>query len=229
MEHATLTRVKVCCIMTPDEASMAVRAGAHAIGLVSAMPSGPGPIDDVLIASIVRHVPPAVSTFVLTSRQSVQGIVAQHRTVNTTTIQIVDRLLEGTYEELRDALPGVKLVQVIHVSGPGSVEEAAEAALHVDAVLLDSGRPNAAVKELGGTGRVHDWSVSAAIRERIGVPLFLAGGLHAGNVAEAIREVGPYGVDVCSGVRTGGQLDPAKLAAFMDAVRGHRGSGGVVS
>lgn len=223
MERSTLTRVKVCCIMSPDEAAIAVRAGANALGLVSAMPSGPGPISDALIAAIVRHVPPAVSSFVLTSRQSVQGIVAQHRAVQTTTIQIVDRLLEGTYAELRDALPGVKLVQVIHVTGPASIEEAGDVARHVDAVLLDSGRPNAAVKELGGTGRVHDWSVSAAIRERIGVPLFLAGGLHGGNVAEAIREVGPYGVDVCSGVRTGGQLDPAKLWAFMNAVCGCNG------
>jgi phosphoribosylanthranilate isomerase len=220
MERSTLTRVKVCCIMSPDEAAIAVRAGAHALGLVSAMPSGPGPIDDALIAAIVRRVPPAVSTFVLTSRQSVEGIVAQHRTVHTTTIQIVDRLLEGTYAELRDALPGVKLLQVIHVTGPGSIDEAGEVAQHVDAVLLDSGKPDAAVKELGGTGRVHDWSVSAAIRERIGVPLFLAGGLYAGNVAEAIREVGPYGVDVCSGVRTGGKLDPVKLTAFMNAAHG---------
>jgi len=219
MERVNQTRVKVCCIMDHKEAALAVRAGADALGLVSAMPSGPGPIDDGLIAAIVRRVPPPLGTFLLTSRRSVESIAAQHRTIHTTTIQIVDTLREGSYEELRGLLPGVKLVQVVHVTGPASIDEARDVAPHVDAVLLDSGRPNAAVKELGGTGRRHDWSISAAIRESIDVPLFLAGGLHAGNVADAIREVGPYGVDVCSGVRTNGRLDPAKLQAFMEAVR----------
>jgi phosphoribosylanthranilate isomerase len=206
--------------MDHDEAALAVRAGADAVGLVSAMPSGPGPIADGLIAAIAQRVPPGVATFVLTSRQSVKGIVEQHRLVRTSTIQIVDTLTDGTYEELRGQLPGVKLVQVIHVTGPGSVEEAARIAPQVDAVLLDSGRPMATVKELGGTGRAHDWSISRLIRESIDVPVFLAGGLHAGNVHEAIRQVGPYGVDVCSGVRTNGRLDADKLAAFMDVVRG---------
>lgn len=219
MERVRSPRVKVCCIMDQDEAVRAIAAGADALGLVSAMPSGPGPIPDQLIAAIARQIPPAVATFVLTSRQSVRGIVEQWRLVQTSTIQIVDTLLEGTYGELREALPGVKLVQVIHVTGPGSVEEAVRVAPHVDAVLLDSGRPNAAVKELGGTGRQHDWTVSRAIREAIAVPVFLAGGLHAGNVGEAIGQVGPFGLDVCSGVRSNGKLDDAKLAAFMEEVR----------
>ncbi len=213
------TRVKICCIMDHEEAALAVRAGADALGLVSAMPSGPGQIDDVLIAAIARRVPPAVGTFLLTSRQSVGGIVEQYRQIRTTTIQIVDRLVEGTYEELRALLPGVKLVQVVHVTDRASIDEACTVARHVDAVLLDSGRPNAAVKELGGTGRIHDWSISREIREKLEVPVFLAGGLHAGNVGEAITAVRPFGVDICSGVRTGGKLDAAKLGAFMQVVR----------
>lgn len=213
------TRVKICCIMNQDEAAHAVRAGADAVGLVSAMPSGPGPIGDGRIAEIARRVPPPVGTFLLTSRQSVRGIVEQHRMIHTTTIQIVDRLVEGTYEELRAQLPGVKLVQVVHVTDRSSINDACAVAPLVDAVLLDSGRPNAAIKELGGTGRAHDWSISREIREAIDVPLFLAGGLHAGNVGEAIATVRPFGVDVCSGVRTEGRLDAVKLGAFMSAVR----------
>ncbi len=222
MDRVRLPRVKICCIMDHDEAALAIAAGADALGLVSAMPSGPGPIADELIAAIARRVPPPVATFVLTSRQSVRGIVEQWQTVRTSTIQLVDTLTEGTYEELRAQLPGVKLVQVIHVTGPDSVGEAVRVAPHVDAVLLDSGRPLAAVKELGGTGRQHDWSVSRTIRERVLVPVFLAGGLHAGNVREAISQVGPFGVDICSGVRSGGKLDGTKLAAFMEEVQ--RGS-----
>ncbi len=213
-----MTRVKVCCIASHEEAALAVRYGAHAIGLVSAMPSGPGPIAEELIAAIAARVPPPTRTFLLTSIQSAEGIVKQHRRLRTTTIQIVDRLVEGHHAEVREALPGVELVQVIHVGGPESVDEAAEIAPHVDALLLDSGNPRLAVKELGGTGRVHDWALSRAIREAAGVPIFLAGGLRAEIVRDAIARVGPFALDVCSGVRTDGSLDPTKLAAFFAAV-----------
>ena len=76
-----------------------------------------------------------------------------------------------------------------------------------------------AVKELGGTGRTHDWSLSRAIREAINVPLFLAGGLKPENVAQAIEEVGPFGLDLCSGVRTDGKLDVNKLTQFVENAR----------
>ena len=197
---------------------MAVHAGASAVGLVSHMPSGPGVIADTQIAEIAAKVPPAIGTFLLTSLQGVDEIVAQQRLCRTNTIQICDRLTRGTHRELKHALPGISIVQVIHVTGPESVDEAAAVAEHVDAILLDSGNQKLAVKELGGTGRTHDWSLSRTIRERVNVPLFLAGGLTAENVARAIREVGPFALDVCSGVRTDGKLDREKMARFFSAV-----------
>ncbi len=217
--NATRTpRVKICCIASVDEASLAVEHGASALGLVSHMPSGPGVISDEQIAEIAATVPPAIGTFLLTSRQNVADIVRQQRFCRTNTIQICDHLTQGTHRELKDALPGISLVQVVHITGPESVEEAAQVAPHVDAVLLDSGNQRLAVKELGGTGRTHDWTLSRAIRERIGVPLFLAGGLTPENVGQAIAEVGPFGLDVCSGVRTEGKLDAANLKRFFAAV-----------
>ena len=197
---------------------MAVHAGASAVGLVSHMPSGPGVIADTQIAEIAAKVPPAIGTFLLTSLQGVDEMVAQQRLCRTNTIQICDRLTRGTHRELKHALPGISIVQVIHVTGPESVDEAAAVAEHVDAILLDSGNQKLAVKELGGTGRTHDWSLSRTIRERVNVPLFLAGGLTAENVARAIREVGPFALDVCSGVRTDGKLDREKMARFFSAV-----------
>ena len=197
---------------------MAVHAGVSAVGLVSHMPSGPGVIADTQIAEIAAKVPPAIGTFLLTSLQGVDEIVAQQRLCRTNTIQICDRLTRGTHRELKHALPGISIVQVIHVTGPESVDEAAAVAEHVDAILLDSGNQKLAVKELGGTGRTHDWSLSRTIRERVNVPLFLAGGLTAENVARAIREVGPFALDVCSGVRTDGKLDREKMARFFSAV-----------
>jgi phosphoribosylanthranilate isomerase len=200
---------------------MAITAGADAIGLVSAMPSGPGPIEENLIAEIAAHVPPPIATFLLTCHQSARAIIAQHRRCRTNTIQIVDTLADGTYAELRDALPGIGLVQVIHVSGSSSIAEAESVAPHVDALLLDSGNPGLPTKELGGTGRVHDWDVSRRIRDAVDVPIFLAGGLRSDNVRDAVERVQPFGLDLCSGVRTNGALDPGKLTAFLEAARGN--------
>jgi len=207
--------VKVCCISSVEEARSAVDAGADAIGLVSSMPSGPGVISEDLILAIARTVPPPVATFLLTCHQRVTDIVAQQQRCGTNTVQICDRLVEGSYSALRAAMPGVSIVQVIHVDGRESVQEAVEIAPQVDALLLDSGNQKLATKELGGTGRTHDWRLSAEIRRTVRTPVFLAGGLRAENVGAAIGEVGPWGVDVCSGVRSGGFLDESRLGEFM--------------
>ena len=214
-----VTRIKICCIASVAEARAAIAAGADAVGLVSHMPSGPGVIAEELIAEIATAVRGAASTFLLTSLQDPRQIVAQHRRCPTTTLQLVDDLPDGAHAHLRQALPDVTLVQVIHVVDEVSVLEAAAVAPHVDALLLDSGNPSLRVKELGGTGRTHDWDLSAQIVATVGVPVFLAGGLNPANVAQAIARVRPFGVDLCSGVRTGGRLDPAKLARFVTAVR----------
>ncbi len=212
-------RIKICCISSEDEAKMAISSGASAIGLVGKMPSGPGPIGDELIRSIAASVPPPIATFLLTSEQTAEGIITHYERVHTNTIQIVDELLGREYAVVRNALPQVKLAQVIHVIGERSVDEASELAEFVDAILLDSGNPTLAVKELGGTGRRHDWKLSRKIVETCGKPVFLAGGLNAENVREAIETVQPFGLDICSGVRTSGKLDAAKLDAFFLAAQ----------
>jgi phosphoribosylanthranilate isomerase len=211
-------RIKICCISSQSEADMAIAYGASAIGLVGQMPSGPGVISDELIYSIARQVPSQIDTFLLTSETSAQDIINHYHRVQTNTIQIVDALSEGTYQEIKAALPSVKLVQVIHVIDETSVEEALFCAGQVDALLLDSGNPNLSVKVLGGTGKTHNWQLSRSIVSQSKVPVYLAGGLHAGNVREAIETVEPYGLDLCSGVRTDKQLDPVKLDAFFKAV-----------
>jgi len=217
---ATVTpRVKICCISSVEEAALAVECGAAALGLVSHMPSGPGVISDRQIVEIAATVPPPIGTFLLTPKQNVSDIIAQHRFCRTTCIQICDHLTGGTHGELKEALPGISIVQVIHVVGPESVDEACAVAPHVDAILLDSGNQKLAVKELGGTGKTHDWTLSRTIRESIDIPIFLAGGLTAENAAQAIQEVGPFGLDLCSGVRTNGKLDEAKLRHFFAAGR----------
>jgi phosphoribosylanthranilate isomerase len=184
------------------------------------MPSGPGVVDDELAAQIVRVTPPPIATFMLTSELTAEDIVAHQQRVGANTIQLVDALPTGTYGQLRAALPDIKVVQVIHVIDERSLEEALQAVQEgADALLLDSGNPNLAVKELGGTGRVHNWQVSRRIVEQSPVPVFLAGGLNPANVREAVEQVQPFGLDICSGVRTNGQLDERKLDAFMRALQ----------
>jgi phosphoribosylanthranilate isomerase len=215
----TLARIKICCISTIGEARMAIRYGASAIGLVSEMPSGPGVISEDTILEIAEYTPPGISTFLLTSKQSIDDIIEQHRRCRTNAIQLCDRLMIGTHTDLKKALPGIKIVQVVHINGEESVKEAKDAAIGADAILLDSGNQNQNIKELGGTGKTHDWSISTLITRSISKPVYLAGGLNSENVVAAIKQVQPFGVDVCSGVRTNGKIDESKLRRFFAVVR----------
>jgi phosphoribosylanthranilate isomerase len=213
-------RIKICCISSLEEAALAMRHGAAALGLVSAMPSEPGVIPEELIATIAAQVPPGVASFLLTSLQSAAASVPRRqRRCGTNTVQICDRLATHAYSVLRRELPGIGLVQVIHVTGPEAVAEASEVAPLVDALLLDCGNQTLPLKELGGTGRIHDWTLSRAIREAVEVPSYLAGGLRPENVAAAIQQVGPFGLDICTGLRTDGRLDEVNLARFMAVIQ----------
>jgi phosphoribosylanthranilate isomerase len=204
-----------------EEAMLAIKHGASALGLVSEMPSGPGVINEVLIAEIASKIPPPIATFLLTSKQTAEEIIEQQLKTKVNTLQLVDDVAYAELKKLRKQLPGIKLVQVIHVVNEHSVHEALNVQEYVDALLLDSGNPNLEVKELGGTGRTHNWSISKHIKDQIDIPIFLAGGLNPGNVLEAINTVQPHGLDICSGVRTENHLDEEKLKLFFERVNKH--------
>lgn len=211
-------RVKICCIASRDEARLAISYGAAALGLVARMPSGPGPIADSLIFEIARTIPPPIGSFLLTCETKAADIIHHQQRTHTNTIQLVDELEEKAYDQIRASLPAVRIVQVIHVLDESSVDEALGIIPFVDALLLDSGNPKLDVKQLGGTGRVHNWKLSRRIVEQSSIPVFLAGGLNESNVKAAMQEVTPFGLDLCSGVRTGGKLDERKLENFMKLV-----------
>jgi phosphoribosylanthranilate isomerase len=218
-------RLKVCCIQSLNEAHLAIRYGADALGLVASMPTGPGTIPDDLIRDIASHIPPPIATFLLTCRQTPEAIVDHIHLTRCNTVQLCDLptpFTADTYRHIAREAPGVRIVQVIHVQDDESLEEARHAAqAGVHALLLDSGRTRnlaPASLILGGTGQTHDWSLSARIVKDSPVPVFLAGGLTSANVADAIRAVRPFGVDLCNGVRTAGHLNEPKLAAFTRAL-----------
>jgi len=211
-------KVKICCISSIEEASLAIAHGAAAIGLVGRMPSGPGIITDELIHSIAKTLLPPIDSFLLTSETTAEKVIEHHKKVNTTTIQIVDALTDRQYLKIRESIPHVKLVQVIHVLDEKAVQEAIEISEFVDAILLDSGNPNLSTKVLGGTGKTHNWDISKKIRKNISIPTYLAGGINKDNVRKAIEHVEPFGIDLCSSVRTNGQLDERKLEELFKAL-----------
>ena len=213
-----IPKIKICCISSVAEAELAIKYGASAIGLVSEMPSGPGVISENLIEEIATAIPSTIDSFLLTSKTKSDSIIAQHNKCKTTTLQIVDSLNIDVYNKLRTELPSIKLVQVIHVIGEESITEAKNLELFVDALLLDSGNQKLKVKELGGTGRIHDWKISRKIRDAVSVPVYLAGGINAKNVLDAIKEVEPYGIDLCSGVRENGKLNEKRLEEFFAVI-----------
>ncbi len=212
-------KVKICCIQSIDEAELAIKYGASAIGLVSEMPSGPGVISEDLIEKISAVVPSTIDSFLLTSKLDADSIIEQHRKCKTTTLQIVDKVSQDVYKQLREKLPGIFLVQVIHVLDNESISEAINVSSFVDMILLDSGNQKLNVKELGGTGRTHDWTISRKIREAVSVPVYLAGGINANNVLNAVKEVEPFGIDLCSGVRADDKLDEKKLSDFFTTLK----------
>ncbi|CAL1125175.1 unnamed protein product [Cladocopium goreaui] len=218
---------EICCIASLKEARLAIDCGADAIGLVADMPSGPGTIADELIAQIAVAVPPPVATCLLTCETTASSIVRHIHKTQVNTVQIVDdEVHPDIYGAIREAVPLAKIVQVVHVRGKESIEKAVRASEHVDSLLLDSGNPGATIRELGGTGRTHDWEISRQIVERASRPIFLAGGINPDNVEAAITAVRPYGIDVCSGVRQDGRLNRERLTRLVAAMERARKASG---
>jgi phosphoribosylanthranilate isomerase len=210
-------RIKICCIASQAEAQAALAAGANVLGLVAAMPTGPGPIPDAKIAAIAGALPPDVLALLLTARTTAAAIADHARATGVKGVQIVNHIAPAEIAALAQALPAHERWQVVHVEDAGALDMIASHGRHVTGFLLDSGRPS--LKELGGTGRVHDWAISAAFVAASPVPVFLAGGLNPGNAADAVRRVRPAGLDICSGLRRDGRLDAGLAREFVERAR----------
>ncbi len=212
-------RVKICCIRSTEEAHLALSFGAVALGLVSEMPAGPGELPEASIREITAAVPPSTGTFLLTAVTDVERLVEKVEACGVNTLQLWDPLDPHDYARLRAALPGVSIVQAIHVLGRSAVDVAVAAARQADALVLDSSNPEVPFRWESQAGQTHDWAISQEIVETVDCPVLLAGGLDAGNVEFAVRTVRPYGVDVCTGVRSEDSLDRRKVVSFFEAVR----------
>lgn len=212
--------LKICCIQSLDEARLAIREGATHIGLLPESTGGDRAIPEARVLAIAAATRDAAASVMVTQERDVVALCAQHARCGTSAIQLARPLAPEAYAALRAAVGSVSLIQSVHVDGPSAVAVARTLMPHVDVLLLDSGRADGSPAELGNTGRVHDWQISRAIVEASSRPVLLAGGVGPDNVAEALRVVGPAGVDICSGVRTSGHLDEDRLRAVRAALRG---------
>ena len=197
----------------------AIEAGVDAVGFVCAEPASIRTIKKIDAASIAATIPPPINSFVLNSETTASEIAEVVRLVKAHTVQVVSDIGPNESEELARLIPSTHRVQVIHIQSKGDLQLIDRYAPFVHAFLLNSGKSTGDGPISGGTGRVHDWSLSAQFVQQSPLPVFLAGGLSAENVGRAIRTVRPFGVDLCSGARSKGRLDPDKLTAFVQAVR----------
>ena len=213
------TQIKICCIASEEEAQMALNEGVDAVGLVGEMPSGPGVIGSDRASSIVAVLPDSVDSFFLTSHDRGRDIVEELGVSHASTVQIVRHIDPVEYLPVIENLPKLRRVQVIHVENDSALELIERYNEVADAFLLDSGKTMGANPQFGGTGKVHDWTISKQFVQSTDLPVYLAGGLSPGNVFRAITEVRPAGVDVCSGVRSNDTLDSEKVQAFVKEVK----------
>ena len=198
-------QVKICCIQSPEEAETALSFGAAAVGVVSEMPAGPGELPEAAIREIVDSVPSAVGTFLLTAATDADRLIEKAQTCGVNTLQLWDSLAPLDYLRLRAALPGVSIVQAIHIIDGSAVDEATAAARLADALVLDSSNPKVPFRWESQSGRTHDWKISREITDTVDCPVLLAGGLgpDARQDPTRVRHVaampagGPAGIAAC--------------------------------
>ncbi|HNR57872.1 MAG: phosphoribosylanthranilate isomerase [Methanothrix sp.] len=208
-----MTRAKICGIRDPGARDAAVASGADAVGFVVEIPRSRRSIGREEAKSLIRGLPPFVSSVVVMEPKSAAEAASIALDTGADVLQVNGTLAAEDLSTLREMV-AARLVATVPAV-PGALEEVRRIAEVADALLVDSQEGG----KLGGTGAVHDWNLSADLVEAVGAPVILAGGLSPENVAEAIRAVGPYAVDVSTGVETEGRKDPAKIAAFLREVR----------
>lgn len=209
-------RVKICGITTPADAALAARLGADAVGvLVGLGQPSEDELDPDRAAALVAALPPFVAGVLVTHRTDPGELGRLCRVVRPQIVQLHGGVATDTVAALRAQFPALRIVGCVHVEGERTLDEARRAAGMVDGIILDT----KTATRVGGTGVPHDWSISRRVREALpATPIVLAGGLTPDNVARAIATVGPYAVDVNSGVSLRrGVKSPELIERFIRA------------
>jgi phosphoribosylanthranilate isomerase len=215
-----MVRIKICGIRRGSDALLAAKLGADAIGVLvgKAHPSSDF-IHPEQAADILKELPPFVSGVLVSHLPEARALIHLIQRVRPQAVQLHSEIPPEEVKQLRRALPGLTVLKAVHIDGRNPLTAVAPYSGLVDGVVADSLNPHTG--QVGGTGLIHDWSVTAELVERSAIPVLLAGGLSDRNVAAAIHRVQPYGVDVNSGVKAAdGFKDPLLVERFIQAVRG---------
>lgn len=213
-------RVQIAGVSSLEEALAAERAGADALGFTLRLPTGVH--DDLTEAkarSIIAALPPFITSVVITYVGAAREAVELCRYLGAGALQLHGELPVNDLPLIRAALPHLKVIRAVHVTGPEALAQARSLMRHVDALILDT--YDATTGRHGATGKTHDWCISQAIVSKSRIPVILAGGLTPDNVAEAVALVQPWGVDVHTGVEDAdGRRSLVKLRAFIERAKG---------
>lgn len=208
-------RVQIAGVSSLEEALECERAGADALGFTVRLPTGVHDgLTEAKARGIIAALPPFIATVAITYVDNAREATDLCRYLGVSAVQLHGEFPTRELPLLRAALPHLKIIRAVHVTGPEAVAKARSLDRHVDAIVLDTYDPGTG--RSGATGKTHDWSVSRQIVVRARVPVVLAGGLTPDNVAEAIRTVRPWAVDVHTGVEDAdGKRNFDKIRAFI--------------
>lgn len=213
-----MVHVKICGIRSIEDARAAVVAGADELGFHVGLTGGRVPLESEHAARIIAELPESASGVVVTSIAESGKLIELVRATGADIVQLYGDATPETILEVKKALPDVQVWKVLNVADEGSIAEAKKYERAADAIALDTLNKETGVR--GGTGKVHDWNISRKIVESVSIPVILAGGLNPDNVAEAIRAVNPFGVDVNSGVSNAdGTKDVGKVRMFAERAK----------
>lgn len=214
-----MIRVKVCANKRLEDALKAVEYGADAVGfLVGQAHASQDFISPSLAREIVTKLPPFCSSVLVTHISDAHAIIELAKETCVSTIQLHGDSTLDDVVKIRNVLPYTKIYKAVHVEDVSAIDAAQRWEGIVDAILLDS--MNKSTNQVGGTGKTHDWTISAQIVKSTALPVILAGGLTVENVQEAIVNVRPFGVDVNSGTKgMDGYKDLQKLKAFITGAK----------
>lgn len=212
-----MTLVKICGIRSIEDALAAAAAGADILGFHVGLIGARAPLEAESVAKIIAKLPAGVSSVMVTSITEPNELIKLARATGAKILQLYGDATPETILKVKKALP-VQVWKVLNVSNEGSIAEARKYEGSADAIALDTLNKETGVR--GGTGKTHDWNISRKIVESISIPVILAGGLNPENVAEAIKIVQSYGVDVNSGVSNpDGTKDIAKVKSFVERAK----------
>jgi len=210
-------RIKICGITNKEDLQAAAAFGADAVGFVVGVKSSPRNLQLSEARKLIKLVPLFVNSVVVTINESLEEIIEMYKHLQPTSIQIHGKKIQSDLKSLKEEIPNLFLIGSVKAAPFSAIKKSKDISKNVDAVLIDS-----YVKgKNGGTGVVHNWDLSLRIKEVIApTPLILAGGLKPENVADAIRSVQPYAVDVSSGVeKKPGIKDHKKIFNFIKNVK----------